>query len=84
MIKTVNLIVSIGRDFLVIIQKQKIGQYKIPRKYRMCKLCLLQVNEEHLFLDCKINKTALDNLFGNYLPSHNNVSYPRTKSKRNA
>ena len=58
--------------------------YKIPRKYRICKLCHLLDNEDHSFFNCKINKTTWDNLFENCLPSHNIVSYPRTKSERNA
>ena len=34
------------------------GQYKIPRKDRICKLCHLLDNEDHSFLNCKINKTT--------------------------
>ena len=43
------------------------GQYKIPRKDRICKLCHLLDNEGHSFLNCKINKTTWDNLFENCL-----------------
>ena len=41
MIKTVNLIVSIGRIFGHNLEMENNGQYKIPRKNRICKQCLL-------------------------------------------